>query len=91
MRSLREITTVSKEGRWSRERRRNPPSPQRNERGEGRRFLLIYRHTKPDGGDGRLGDLLVLLLELLARLAAARLLVAGELEVRTSLLGGLRL
>lgn len=48
-------------------------------------------HTEPQGGDGRLGSLLGPLLELLAGLAAPRLLLLDELEVRASLLGGLRL
>lgn len=49
-------------------------------------------HTEPDGGDGGLGRLLLgHLLDLLAGLAHLGLLLLGELEVRPSLLGGLRL
>lgn len=47
--------------------------------------------TEPDGRDGRLGQVLGALFDLVLRLAAARLLVFGELEVCPSLLRCLRL
>lgn len=49
-------------------------------------------HTEPDGGDGRPGSLLLEhLLHVLGGLAHLRFLTLGELEVRSSLLGCLRL
>lgn len=68
----------------------------RDERLCQRTFLItnswgIVRHTEPHGGDGRLDRLLVALLDLLAGLAAAGLLLLDELQVRASLLRSLRL
>lgn len=47
--------------------------------------------TDPKGRDGRLLDALFALLDLVARLAHAGLLILGEFGVATSLLGSLRL
>jgi hypothetical protein len=49
------------------------------------------RHTEPERGNGRLGNFLGALLDLLFRLASAGFLVLDELGVAPSLLEGLGL
>lgn len=51
----------------------------------------ITSRTEPERRDGRLGQVLGPLLELRLRLAAAGLLLPGELQVRPPLLQRLRL
>lgn len=63
MRSLREITTVSKEGRWSRERRRNPPPPPNGRRGgRGGGFFSFIDIPSQTGEMGDLGTSLFFFL-----------------------------
>lgn len=53
--------------------------------------MVAVRLTEPEHGDRRLGRLFYALLDLVLRLATTGLLILLELEVRSPLLGCLRL